>query len=119
MIRADARTRLMRAADAVLRAEQCDQVHARRVRQKIDVTDEFPVDTGRVGDQADELAADQVEPVVQQYLDAGLERRCGMLVRRSRRRGERDGACQQRKQRNDRLARAVAVNNHAAAIRCR
>jgi hypothetical protein len=65
---------ILRAADAVLGREQADQRHLRADRagirmQEVDVGPPALVDAGVIGEQANALATDQVQAVVEEHAD--------------------------------------------------
>jgi hypothetical protein len=55
---------------AVLGSVKGDQLHSRGLTQDVDIAPEEAVHTGRIGDEADLLSPDQIEPAFQQNLDA-------------------------------------------------
>jgi len=67
--------RLGVAANAVLRPVKCDELHVRLRAEKPDDAVQVPVHAGRIGDQADAFAANEIEMFFKQDFVAGFDRR--------------------------------------------
>jgi len=59
-----------RAAEAMLRAKQGNELHSGRAMEEVDGARAFTIASGGIGNQPDPLARKQVKRIAEQYLDA-------------------------------------------------